>query len=85
MFMGKLTFLRPNILSLQDTSKAYRVLDLRSVHAEKTEYFKFSCIIIFTIWRYKSIVATGRGFFSSPEHDGSYLNHPLSRENQKTS
>jgi HSP20 family protein len=30
-------------------------------------------------------VITDRGFFSSPEHNGSYLNHPLAKTTSKTS
>src|SRR3984893_9406630 len=40
-------------------------------------------VITLTVRQHEHKVTTDRGFFSSPEHNGSYLNHPLAKTSKE--
>src|SRR3984893_15929156 len=42
-------------------------------------------VITLTVRQHEHKVTTDRGFFSSPEHNGSYLNHPLDKTSKEIS
>src|SRR5580658_699306 len=65
-----------NCSTIPDGFKASRMLDLRIVVASRPNDSYYSAVIALTIRQQKHSVITDLGFFSSPEHNGSYLNHP---------
>jgi hypothetical protein len=56
------------------------VLSLGSAHESKI-YLQWRAVILLTIVQHAPNVITDLGFFSSPEHSGSYLIYP-SPDNQ---
>src|SRR5277367_7001025 len=60
--------------------KASSVLGLRSTEASNADYSECSVAIPLTIGQRKHSVIMDLGFFSSPERNGSYLNHPSPRK-----